>query len=243
MYGLLKLIGLEQYALHYPAQLSGGQRQRVALARVLAVEPRILLLDEPFGALDAKVRKELRRWLRRLHDQIQLTSVFVTHDQEEALEVSDRVAIMNQGKIEQLGTPDEIYHSPKSSYVLQFLGDVNIFYGRVEKERMVILSTSREEADPRVSETDGIAPIYVRPQHLEVHTEPVGENGLRGTISDINSAGPYVKVELLSQWGDAVQVYLTQGRFSELEIRKGMDIYLLPRETTAFPPAVENCPG
>jgi sulfate transport system ATP-binding protein len=237
---LLKLIGLEQYALHYPDQLSGGQRQRVALARVLAIEPRTLLLDEPFGALDAKVRKELRRWLRRLHDRIQLTSVFVTHDQEEALEVADRVAIMNQGKIEQVGTPDEIYHSPASPYVLQFLGDVNLFFGRVEDHEMVIMSTSMVAAKPRDRRNDRMEQIYVRPQHLDIHTRPVGKYGLRGTITHINSAGPYVKVELVSQWGDTLLVHLTQTRFSQLALKKGMDIYLLPRETTAFSPDAEE---
>src|SRR5438046_3494822 len=127
---LLKLIQLETLAQRYPSQLSGGQRQRVALARALAVEPSVLLLDEPFGALDAKVRKELRRWLRRLHDELRVASVFVTHDQEEALELSDRVAIMNQGRIEQAGTPAEVYDNPANAFVYRFLGDVNLFQGR-----------------------------------------------------------------------------------------------------------------
>lgn len=129
---LLKLVQLDWLADAYPAQLSGGQRQRIALARSLAVEPRVLLLDEPFGALDAKVRKDLRRWLRRLHDEMHITSVFVTHDQEEALEVSDRVVVMNHGRIEQAGRPDEIYETPATPFVTQFLGDVNLFHGRVD---------------------------------------------------------------------------------------------------------------
>ena len=129
---LLELIQLDWLGDRYPNQLSGGQRQRVALARALAVEPRVLLLDEPFGALDAKVRKELRRWLRRLHDELHVASVFVTHDQEEALEVSDRVAIMNQGQIEQAGTPAEVYDNPATPFVYEFLGDVNMFHGRAE---------------------------------------------------------------------------------------------------------------
>jgi len=239
VFELLRLIGLEQYALHYPEQLSGGQRQRVALARVLAIQPRTLLLDEPFGALDAKVRKELRRWLRQLHDRIQLTSVFVTHDQEEALEVADRVAIMNHGRIEQMGTPDEIYHCPATPYVLQFLGDVNLFYGRVEDNEMVIMSTSGEHTDPRISGRDRLAQIYVRPQHLDIHKRPAGKYSMRGTITHINSAGSFVKVELASQWGDGILVHLTQNRFSQLSLRKGMDIYLVPRETTAFTAAQE----
>src|SRR5512146_811600 len=129
---LLKLVQLENLAGRYPAQLSGGQRQRVALARALAVEPSVLLLDEPFGALDAQVRQDLRRWLRRLHDEIHATSVFVTHDQDEALEVADRVAVMNKGRIEQVGTPDEVFHHPANEFVLNFLGRVNLFHGRIE---------------------------------------------------------------------------------------------------------------
>ncbi len=132
---LLDLIQLDWLGDRYPNQLSGGQRQRVALARALAVEPRVLLLDEPFGALDAKVRKELRRWLRRLHDELHVASVFVTHDQEEALEVSDRVAIMNQGQIEQLGTPAEVHDNPATAFVHEFLGDVSLFHGRAEAIR------------------------------------------------------------------------------------------------------------
>jgi ABC-type sulfate/molybdate transport systems ATPase subunit len=129
---LLKLVQLDWLADRFPSQLSGGQRQRIALARALAVEPRVLLLDEPFGALDAKVRKELRRWLRRLHDELHITSIFVTHDQEEALEVADRVVLMDHGKVEQVGTPEEVYNHPASPFVYGFLGSVNLFHGRVD---------------------------------------------------------------------------------------------------------------
>jgi sulfate/thiosulfate transport system ATP-binding protein len=129
---LLRLVQLDTFAGRYPGQLSGGQRQRVALARALAVAPRIMLLDEPFGSLDAKVRIELRRWLRRLHDEIHMTSVFVTHDQEEALEVSDRVVVMNEGRIEQMGSPEEVYSHPNSPFVCDFLSNVNLFRGRIE---------------------------------------------------------------------------------------------------------------
>src|SRR5271165_4176562 len=129
---LLELVQLAGYEKRYPSQLSGGQRQRVALARALAIEPQVLLLDEPFGALDAKVRKELRQWLRRLHDEIHLTSVFVTHDQDEAMELADRVLVMNEGRVEQIGTPDEVFHNPKTEFVMNFLGQVNQFHGRVE---------------------------------------------------------------------------------------------------------------
>ena len=131
--GLLHLVQLDVLAKRRPSELSGGQRQRVALARALAVKPKVLLLDEPFGALDAKVRKELRRWLRRLHEEVHVTSVFVTHDQEEALEVSDRVVIMNEGRIEQSGTPEEVYERPATPFVYGFLGDVNLFHGRINQ--------------------------------------------------------------------------------------------------------------
>ncbi len=121
----------------FPSQLSGGQRQRIALARALAVEPSVLLLDEPFGSLDAKVRKELRRWLRRFHDELKITSVFVTHDQEEALEVADRVVLMNEGRVEQIGTPEEVYHHPANAFVYNFLGNVNLFHSRVEEGKVL----------------------------------------------------------------------------------------------------------
>src|ERR671916_1414376 len=133
---LLDLVQLPGLDGRHPAQLSGGQRQRVALARALAVEPRVLLLDEPFGALDARVRQELRRWLRRLHDELHVTSVFVTHDQEEALELADTVVIMNEGRVEQVGTPDEVYNKPASPFVYQFIGDVNVFHGRLERGQL-----------------------------------------------------------------------------------------------------------
>src|SRR2546425_8309819 len=141
---LLKLIQLKNLAGRYPSQLSGGQRQRVALARALAVEPSVLLLDEPFGSLDAKVRQELRRWLRQLHDEIHITSVFVTHDQEEAMEVADRVVVMNEGRIEQLGSPDEVYNHPATPFVYNFLGNVNLFHGRVDDGKAYITEVAGE---------------------------------------------------------------------------------------------------
>ena len=139
VFSLLRLVHLDSFAHRYPSQLSGGQRQRVALARSLAVEPKLLLLDEPFGALDAKVRKELRRWLRRLHDDIQITTIFVTHDQEEAMEVSDRVVVMNHGQIEQVGTPEEVYHQPANGFIYDFLGNYNEFTGWKDTEGQVHL--------------------------------------------------------------------------------------------------------
>ncbi len=159
---LLTLIQLKNLSGRYPSQLSGGQRQRVALARALAVEPSVLLLDEPFGSLDAKVRLELRRWLRQLHDEVHITSVFVTHDQDEALEVADRVAVMNEGRIEQVGSPDDVYHRPITPFVYNFLGNVNLFHGRVDEETPAIHEAATGEL------------VYVRPHLLEIHRQPNG---------------------------------------------------------------------
>jgi len=159
---LLKLVHLDQFYDRYPSQLSGGQRQRVALARSLAVEPKLLLLDEPFGALDAKVRKELRRWLRRLHDDIRITSIFVTHDQEEAMEVSDRVVVMNTGKIEQVGTPEQVYHQPANGFVYDFLGNYNEFIGWKDQEGNVHLA----EDDLWQSKKQEVAAIQARSRRL-----------------------------------------------------------------------------
>ena len=170
---LLKLVQLDWLADRYPSQLSGGQRQRVALARALAVEPQVLLLDEPFGSLDAKVRQELRRWLRRLHDEIRVTSVFVTHDQEEALEVADRVVVMNQGRIEQIGTPQEVFDRPATPFVMGFLGHVNVFHGRVEAGRAHLGPLSvdyPEHADEESRPAQGFA----RPHELELGRDDGG---------------------------------------------------------------------
>ena len=165
--GLLKLVQLERVANLYPSQLSGGQRQRIALIRALAVEPKILLLDEPFGALDAKVRKELRRWLRRLHDEMSVTSVFVTHDQEEALEVADRIAVMNDGRIEQQGTPEQVYHQPANSFVCNFLGNVNLFRGRVHNGRVCVENIDvASSKDSHADQSPVVA--YVRPHDIEI---------------------------------------------------------------------------
>src|SRR5579862_6266597 len=175
---LLQLVQLDTMANRLPSQLSGGQRQRVALARALAVEPEVLLLDEPFGALDAKVRAELRRWLRKLHDELHITSVFVTHDQEEALELADRVVVMNDGRIEQVGTPAEVYHHPATPFVYQFLGNVNLFHGRVEDGHVMIEGSSVELEDSlhRNGNAKERATVYVRPHQLELGLEPNGGN-------------------------------------------------------------------
>ncbi|HOZ50079.1 MAG TPA: sulfate ABC transporter ATP-binding protein [Candidatus Hydrogenedentes bacterium] len=239
VFTLLKLVQLENFADRYPAQLSGGQRQRVALARALAVQPRVLLLDEPFGALDAKVRKELRRWLRRLHDEIHVTSVFVTHDQEEALEVADRVVIMNNGAIEQLGSSEDVYHHPANAFVYNFLGDVNLFHGRVCDGKAVITGPS-EPSDG--SEGDRAARVFVRPHLLDIVLESTGPDCLRATVEHVNPAGPYVKVELTSEWGDALQANVSQERYRALDLRKGMAVFVVPKEIQAFATEPESSP-
>jgi sulfate transport system ATP-binding protein len=219
---LLELIALQNQAGRYPSQLSGGQRQRVALARALAVEPSVLLLDEPFGALDAKVRLELRRWLRQLHDEVGVTSVFVTHDQEEALEVSDRVAVMNRGKIEQVGTPDEVYHRPASSFVYNFLGNVNLFHGRVDNGTTYINAEATGDL------------VFVRPHALEVTRQPNSANHFRATTKHINAAGPVVKVEAVTEWGAPVHVEMAQERFRDLALRNGEVVFITPRDPAVF---------
>ena len=208
---LLELIQLRNQARRYPSQLSGGQRQRVALARALAVEPRVLLLDEPFGALDAKVRQELRRWLRQLHEEIHITSVFVTHDQEEALELADLVAVVNEGRIEQVGSPEEVYHRPASSFVYNFLGNVNLFHGRVHNGRPYI--------DDRATENL----VFVRPHMLEITRQPNGANHFRATTRHINAAGPLVKIEAVTDWGTTVHVEMSQEQFHSSGAGQGRD--------------------
>ena len=218
---LLKLIQLRNLANRYPSQLSGGQRQRVALARALAVEPSVLLLDEPFGSLDAKVRLELRRWLRQLHDEVHITSVFVTHDQDEALEVSDRVAVMNEGRIEQVGTPDDVYHQPATPFVYNFLGNVNLFHGRIDEEQVTIQGTAGDL-------------VYARPHLLEIHRQPNGAAHFRATIKHINSAGPLVKVEAVAEWGALVHVEMSQEKFRDLHLLKNETVFIVPKETKVF---------
>jgi sulfate/thiosulfate transport system ATP-binding protein len=214
---LLELIQLDWLGDRYPNQLSGGQRQRVALARALAVEPRVLLLDEPFGALDAKIRKELRRWLRRLHDELHVASVFVTHDQEEALEVADRVAIMNHGLIEQVGTPVEVYDNPASAFVYQFLGDVNLFHGRTE-----------------VSDTSAIG--YVRPYELDVARHSAQTAGaVVASVRFIASAGPVVRLELKREDnGSSIDAEISRERFRELCLTVGDRVDVTPRNLRTF---------
>ncbi len=197
---LLELIQLGWLADRYPSQLSGGQRQRIALARALAVQPRVLLLDEPFGALDARVRKELRRWLRRLHDQLHVTSVFVTHDQEEALEVADRIVVMNEGRIEQVGTATEVYEQPATPFVYQFLGDVTLFHGRARSGRSDVLVGDVPVGDEHVADADH-AGVYVRPHDIELSRAQAGSGDVPVTVTRILRMGTRVRLELERQDG------------------------------------------
>jgi sulfate transport system ATP-binding protein len=206
---LLKLVQVDFLAARYPHQLSGGQRQRVALARALAVEPKVLLLDEPFGALDAKVRKELRRWLRRLHDEMHVTSVFVTHDQEEALEVADRIVVMNHGRIEQLGAPDEVYQHPATPFVYEFLGDVNLFHGRA----------------------------YARPHEIDVFRESSLDGLIAAKVEHIAPRGAVVRVELTAGAASGtLEVELTREQQKSLALVPGENVYLRPRVLRVFEP-------
>lgn len=230
---LLKLVQLDWLADRYPHQLSGGQRQRIALARALAIEPKVLLLDEPFGALDAKVRKELRRWLRRLHDEINLTSVFVTHDQEEALEVADRVVVVNHGRIEQVGTPEEVYDHPATPFVYQFLGNVNQFQGRV-KRGVASIGDKRIVAPEHAEVEDSAVTAYVRPHDIDIAKAP-SDAAVAATISHALKVGPVVRMELARQdTGSIVEVELPRERFDDLNISAGNVVYLTPRRAKVF---------
>jgi sulfate/thiosulfate transport system ATP-binding protein len=228
---LLKLIQLEPMAKRYPSQLSGGQRQRVALARALAVEPKVLLLDEPFGALDAKVRKELRRWLRQLHDEIHITTLFVTHDQEEALEVSDRVAILRDGKIEQIGTPEEIYDNPASPFVYDFLGNVNLFSGRVHEGSVVI---GENEFSVPETETDAIA--FVRPHDIRITREANGPKTFPARVVRCNAAGPTANLELERLDGRGqFTAQLSKEEFQQLQLKAGEQVFVELKNVKIFP--------
>ncbi len=212
----------------------GGQRQRVALARALAVEPRVLLLDEPFGALDARVRLELRRWLRRFHDDLHITSVFVTHDQEEALEVADRVVVMNHGRIEQIGTPDQVYDRPASPFVYRFLGNVNLFHGRVHEGRARIGALELDVHEHReIKDTPAVG--YVRPHDIEIDRLPLDGSAIRAVVRQVHSIGPVVRIELERvDNGEMVEAHLTKERQRELDLRVGETAYFRPRNLRVF---------
>ncbi|MEM7716874.1 MAG: TOBE-like domain-containing protein [Cyanobacteria bacterium P01_A01_bin.68] len=218
---LLDLVQLSGLGDRYPSQLSGGQRQRVALARALAVEPKVLLLDEPFGALDARVRKDLRAWLRRLHDEVHVTTVFVTHDQEEAMEVSDEIVVMNKGKVEQIGTPAEIYDHPATAFVMSFIGPVN-----------VLPSTSR------IFQSNGFdspqSEMFLRPQDVIVETSPNGTT-VPARVSRLIHLGWEIQAELALDDGQVVTAHLTRDRFDELNLEPQQRVYVKPKDAKSFP--------
>ena len=229
---LLALVQLDYLGDRFPSQLSGGQRQRVALARALAVEPKVLLLDEPFGALDAKVRQELRRWLRRLHADIHLTSVFVTHDQEEALELANRVVVMNEGRIEQDGTPEEVVEHPATPFVVNFLGSVNIFHGRVQDGRAHLGPIALDY--PQHPHTEARTAVgYSRPHELDVSRADEG-GGLWTTVADVRVAGAVVKIEVHDADGRPIQIELGRERYQAIRAIVGESVYVTPRHVRVF---------
>jgi sulfate transport system ATP-binding protein len=230
---LLSLVQLDYLGSRYPSQLSGGQRQRVALARALAVEPTVLLLDEPFGALDAKVRQELRRWLRRLHAEIHLTSVFVTHDQEEALELANRVVIINEGRIEQDGTPEEVVEHPATPFVVNFLGQVNIFHGRVQDGKALLGPLALEYPEHPHTEARTAAG-YSRPHELAVSRTDADGGGLWSVVTDVRVSGAIVKLEVLDDERRPIQVELGREQYESIRAIVGERVYVTPRKVRVF---------
>jgi sulfate transport system ATP-binding protein len=220
---LLELVQLAGYADRYPSQLSGGQRQRVALARALAPRPKVLLLDEPFGALDARVRDELRTWLRRLHDEVHVTSLFVTHDQQEAFEVADQVIVLNHGRVEQMGPPQDLYERPASPFVARFLGTVNV------------LRAPRHDGLP--APADGELEVYVRPHDLEVALHRDGQPAWAGRVLRSVPLGGHVRLDVGLEDGGEVQVQLTRERWLELGLSPEDHVFLTARDVKVFPDA------
>jgi sulfate/thiosulfate transport system ATP-binding protein len=233
---LLRLVRLDSYEKRRPSQLSGGQRQRVALARALAAQPRVLLLDEPFGALDAKVRQELRQWLRLLHREIHCTTVLVTHDQEEAFEVADRVVVMNHGHVEQVGSPREVFERPATPFVMDFLGRVNVFQGRVRKGRAFLGEAVVPCPDYPHDEERSTA-VYVRPHELDIEPAAATPTGLAATVLHVHPVGAVVRVQLhLPHEDNALNVELSPERCTELDLKSGDHVSLAPRRARVFVP-------
>jgi sulfate transport system ATP-binding protein len=233
---LLNLVQLDWLADRFPSQLSGGQRQRIALARALAVEPRVLLLDEPFGALDAKVRKELRRWLRQLHDELHITSIFVTHDQEEALEVADKVVLMNQGRVEQVGSPEEVYRYPATPFVYGFLGSVNLFHGRVEEDGLSVGGESVPHSTPDFGQGSEVF-AFARPHELEIITDPAVKEGVSARVNRVLSFGLSSRVELdgvNGATGQHFEVEISSEQVSALNLQRGQLVRLKPSALRLF---------
>ncbi len=231
---LLNLVQMQGLAKRYPHQLSGGQRQRIALARALAVQPKVLLLDEPFGALDTKVRAELRRWLRRLHDEMHITSVFVTHDQEEAMEVADKVVVMNNGKVEQVGTPDELYEHAVNPFVYQFLGHVNAFEGEI-RHGQIHVNGWVMPSDEHASIIQAAALICVRPHDFHLSRQADQGNNLQANVLSVQMLGAMVRLELQRpQHSEPLRIELVKEYYRTLELQRGDTVYLKPRHIRVF---------
>lgn len=231
---LLELVQLDWLADRYPQQLSGGQRQRIALARALAVEPRVLLLDEPFGALDAKVRKELRRWLRRLHDELHVTSIFVTHDQEEALEVADRIVLMNKGKVEQIGSPQEVYEHPASPFVYGFLGNVNLFHGRVHEGVLDADGVSFAAPDHDAAR-DARGTGFVRPHDIEIERYYADAEGIVARLRRAHAIGPLAQLELeRADNAQPIEAVISTERYTQLALAEGEVLVVRPKRLRVF---------
>ena len=229
---LLDLVQLGFLADRYPAQLSGGQRQRIALARALAVEPRVLLLDEPFGALDAKVRKELRRWLRTLHDELHITSIFVTHDQEEALEVADQIIVMNKGNVEQIGSPREVYEKPATPFVFDFLGQANRFEGQ-NNAGTIQIGEDRIQLDSLRNAPSGDVIAFARPDELRIHAQPQ-DNAIQATfVRELWIAGKVV-AELHDRQGKLLEISLTSEEAKLHQFRPNQTVWLSPSNLHLF---------
>jgi sulfate transport system ATP-binding protein len=233
---LLQLIQLGDLAKRYPSQLSGGQRQRVALARALAPQPKVLLLDEPFGALDARVRQELRQWLRHLHNDLHVTSIFVTHDQDEAFEVADQVVVMNAGRVEQVGSPMEVFEHPANAFVMKFLGNVNVFAGRVQNGK-AFWGQVELDCPSYTHENPLHASVYIRPHDLEIRRAPNGVPSLKATVRHMSPAGSVARIQLLAtDLEELINVDLSPAAYSELSLKQGDTVYVVPRKVRVFTP-------
>ena len=232
---LLKLVQMEWALKRYPSQLSGGQRQRVALARALAVNPKVLLLDEPFSALDAKVRQELRRWLRKLHDEIHVTSIFVTHDQEEALELADRIVVINKGKIEQQGTPQEVYDHPANAFVYNFLGNVNVFHGRIQNGK-VSLGTHHVDAPDELKHTEEKpSQAFVRPHEIGISKIRSNGSDLVGTIQEVRLLGGQIGLNLECEGFDnPIDAEIPRELYVNLQLAKGDKVFITLNRVKVF---------
>jgi sulfate transport system ATP-binding protein len=236
---LLELVQLGGLEKRLPHQLSGGQKQRVALARALAIEPRVLLLDEPFGALDAKVRKELRRWLRRLHDELHITSLFVTHDQDEALEVADRIVLMNKGRVEQSGTAQEVYEQPGTAFAYSFLGAVNRFAGHIDGHGLRVGKDLVPLAQPAIADGEQ-AIAFARPHELDIVTDSGA--GLAVKVNRVLVSGAIARVELTGLIGanghaepQHFEVELTRQQLADLALQVGQPVRLTSSRLRVFP--------